>query len=265
MSERVTTLSIRTPEGVLFSQLLAGPLTRFLAWLIDFACLSTVLYVAQLLISLFAMLSPALAKAIGVLLFFSFSIGYPMVLEWFWRGQTLGKRILRLRVVDADGLHLKPGQIVVRNVLRFIDMLPAFYLVGGLSVFLSRKAQRLGDLAANTVVIRLPRISEPNLAPMLSDKYNSLRSHPHLEGRLRQRVTPVEAAIALQALNRRRTLDDNARVELFREIADHFKSKVAFPEEIVRDIADEQYVQNVVDIIYRPRHASRNTATTATA
>jgi len=253
MSERVATLSIRTPEGVLFSQLLAGPVTRFLAWSIDFVVVFSVVYLVQILVTLLTLLSPGVFEALGVLLFFAISIGYAMVLEWYWRGQTLGKRILRLRVVDAEGLHLKPGQIIVRNVLRFVDMLPAFYMVGGLAVFLSRKAQRLGDLAANTVVIRMPKLSEPNLARILSDKYNSLRDYPHLEGRLRQRVNPVEAAVALQALNRRDTLDDEARLELFHDIAEHFKRKVPFPDEVVRDIADEQYVQNVVEIIYRPR------------
>jgi len=125
------------------------------------------------------------------------------------------------------------------------------YLIGGVAILLSRKAQRLGDLAANTVVIRIPQIAEPNLEQLGADKYNSLRAYPHLCARLRQRVTPAEASTALQAVTRRDEIEAIARVQLFAELAEHFKSKVEFPSEGVEGIADEQFIRNVVDVLYR--------------
>jgi hypothetical protein len=164
----------------------------------------------------------------------------------------VGKRLLRLRVVDIQGLRLQFGQIVIRNLLRFVDALPLFYLVGGVACLVNRRSQRLGDVAANTVVIRVPKLNEPNLDSLLARKFNSLREHPHLAARLHQRVSPAEARVALQALLRRDELDAAARVELFGEIAAHFRTHVEFPPEAIEGITDEQFVRNVVDILFRP-------------
>jgi uncharacterized RDD family membrane protein YckC len=254
---KVSTLLIRTPEGIVFSQLLAGPVTRFLAWWVDLICVIALLVVMSLVLSLLGLLSGNLAGALGSLGYFVISIGYGIACEWGWRGQTVGKRLLRLRVVDAEGLRLQFNQIVVRNLLRFVDALPVFYVVGGVACWLSSKCQRLGDLAANTIVIRNPRVAEPDLDQLLAGKYNSLRQYPHLTARLRQRVLPAEAAVILQALMRRDEFEPVARVELFSELAKHFKAKVDFPAEALDGITDEQYIRNVVDVIYRTRTDDR--------
>ena len=246
------TLHIRTPEGVVFSQDLAGPMARFLAWSLDFLILIAFSVAMSVLLTLLSVISVEIAQAVGALLWFSFSIGYGIFMEWKFRGQTLGKRALRLRVVDVHGLRLTFGQVVIRNLLRFADMLPGPYLVGGLACLISKRCQRLGDLAANTIVVRIPKVFEPNLDQLIADKYNSLRAHPHLEARLRQRVSPREASVALQALIRRDALDPRARVELFEELATLFKGKVEFPNDAIDGIADEQYVRNVVDCLFRP-------------
>ncbi|MGQ9589851.1 MAG: RDD family protein [Planctomycetota bacterium] len=250
---RTNALQIRTPEGVVFSQLLAGPVVRSLAWAVDFFCIVTVLRVASALLLILNVFGPDVAQAATILAYFAGSIGYGMACEWLWRGQTVGKRLLRLRVVDAEGLRLQFGQIALRNLLRAVDSLPGFYLVGGAAAWLSRKSQRLGDMAANTAVIRIPRVAQPDLEQLLAGKYNSLRGYPHLEARLRQRVTPAEAAMALQTLLRRDDFDPKARVRLFELLATRFRDKVRFPAEATEGIGDEQYVRNVVDVLYRAR------------
>src|SRR5262249_29685827 len=160
-----------------------------------------------LLIALFSLLSIGVAQAVQIILFFVLSIGYRIALEWSWRGQTIGKRVMRGRVVDAQGLRLHFTQIVIRNLLRFVDALPLCLLVGGIACLVSRGAQRLGDFAANTVVVRHARLEEPDLDQLLSGKYNSFHQYPHLEARLRQRVSASEAGLALQALLRRDDLE----------------------------------------------------------
>src|SRR5688572_29711560 len=250
---KTNTLLIQTPEGISFSLLLASPVTRFLAYGIDLLCIIAATTILGVLVAVLNLISVDFARAFSTLLFFVVQIGYGMFAEWYWRGQTIGKRVLRLRVVDVQGMKLQFSQIAIRNLLRFVDMLPSFYLVGGIACLVSRRAQRLGDFAANTVVIRNPQIEEPSLDQLLAGKYNSLREHPHLEARLRQRVSPQEASIALQAILRRDQLDPAARVQLFSDIAAHFKKLVEFPAEAVEGIADEQYVRNVVDVLFRPR------------
>ncbi len=249
--EKTNTLTITTPEGVVFSMLLSGPVTRFMAWAVDLASIAALSIVIGSVLGILGILGRDLAMAVSILAYFLVSIGYGIILEWYWRGQTLGKRLLGLRVMDEQGLRLQFSQIVIRNLLRFVDSLPSFYFVGGLVCLLSRRAQRLGDVAANTVVVWTPKISEPDLNQLLAGKYNSFHDYPHLEARLRQVVSPQESGIALRALLRRDELDPLARVELFRDIAAHFKSMVEFPQEATDGIPDEQYVRNVVDILYR--------------
>src|SRR5260221_284444 len=169
-----------------------------------------------------------MATALHLLAYVALSIGYGTLTEWLWRGQTIGKRLLRLRVIDEQGLRLQFSQILIRNLLRAVDMLPGLYLVGGMAMLLSRRAQRLGDYAANTVVVRSERVLEPDLDQLLSGKFNSLREQAVLAARLRQRVTPVEASLAMSALVRRDDLDAAPRVDLFRAIASHLRSIVPF-------------------------------------
>jgi uncharacterized RDD family membrane protein YckC len=248
---KTSALLIKTPEGIVFSQALAGPVTRFFAWLIDFFFIAVLTLALGRLISLVGVISAGTASTASTLGYFVISFGYGIFLEWFWRGQTIGKRLFRLRVMDAEGMRLQFDQIVTRNLLRFVDMLPGLYFVGGVSCWFSRKCQRLGDLAANTVVVLSPRVTEPDLNQLLAGKFNSLRHYPHLAARLRQRVSAPEASAAVQALIRRDEFEPAARVDLFAQLAAHFRAKVAFPEEALEGVADEQYVRNVVDVIYR--------------
>ena len=246
-------LRIRTPEGVTFAYALAGPVARGLALLIDGTCIILVSTLTGRALSIGGLFSEDFAQALIVISYFVITFGYGTALEWGWRGQTVGKRILRLRVLDATGMRLQFHQVLMRNLLRFVDMLPGFYLLGGLVSLLSPRAQRLGDLAAGTVVVQTPRHVEPDLDQLLAGKFNSLRQHPHLAARLRQRVSPEEARLVLQALIRRDEFEPTSRVQLFHELATHFRGLVAFPPETVEALPDEQYVRNVVDILFRPR------------
>ena len=247
------TLEIQTPEGVTFSLVLAGPVSRFLAWAVDLFCIGVAVATFAELMQVLRFISPDVAAASNVLTYFVVSVGYGMACEWFWRGQTVGKRLMRLRVMDAQGLRLQPQQVIIRNLLRFVDMLPAFYLLGGIVLLLNRRTQRLGDLAANTIVVRTPEERQPDLDQLLGGKFNSLLDHPHLAARLRQQVPASIAGLALDALLRRDQFDPPARLQLFRELAMHFRSLVEFPPESVEQLGDEQYVRNVVGVLFKAR------------
>lgn len=246
---RTNTLLLRTPEGIVFSLPLAGPVSRFLAWGVDVACILAATSLLREILGVFG--SSGFASATYVVAYFAISIGYGIAFEWYWRGQTLGKRMLNLRVMDVQALRLEFGQVVVRNLLRSIDLLPGLYLAGGTACVLSRRFQRLGDLAANTIVVRHPVIAQPNLEQLLGGKFNSLLEYRHLAARLRQRTSPQAAAVALEALLRRDELEPQARLQVFDGLARHFRSLVEFPSEAIEQSSDEQYVRNVVEILYR--------------
>jgi uncharacterized RDD family membrane protein YckC len=148
------TIAISTPEGVQFHIPLAGPAARFLAWLIDALVIGAAFFAFTRVLGRLQALNADLMFALLAILYFLLNIGYPMAMEWMWRGQSVGKKLFGLRVIDAGGKRLEFTQIVLRNLLRFVDMLPALYLVGGTSLVLTERCQRLGDLVANTAVIR---------------------------------------------------------------------------------------------------------------
>jgi uncharacterized RDD family membrane protein YckC len=248
---RTNTLRVHTPEGITFSLLLASPLTRLLACVVDLGVIMALMIVFRYLTSVLGFVSADLAMAVQLAGYFVISIGYGVFAEWYWRGQTIGKRLLRLRVVDAQGLKLTFSQVALRNLLRSIDLLPAFYAVGGVICLLTRHSQRLGDIAAGTIVVRHPLVSAPDLDQLAVDKWNSLRDHPHLAARLRQRVSPRTASLTVEAIMRRRDLDPAERVALFRELACYFKEVTPFPPEATEGLSDEQYVRNVADVLFR--------------
>jgi uncharacterized RDD family membrane protein YckC len=242
---------IRTPEGVSFPLLLASPMSRFLAVFIDILCVQFVMSVLQMAVQLMGIISTDLAYALYAILSFIVQLAYPIVLEWYWKGQTVGKRILRLQVMDTQGLKLQFSQVAVRNLLRLIDMLPMFYMVGGLTVLLSSKRQRLGDMAGNTIVVRHPKIVEPDIDQVIPDKYNSFRECAQYCAQLKRNSTPREAGIALQAIMRREDFDPEERLQLFATLRSHFEKKARLPQEITDGLSDEKYLRNVVDILFR--------------
>ena len=252
-SSRRSTLDIRLPEGVVFSLPLAGPATRFLAWLIDLVFTLVAILAINRVVGLLLSLAPDVQGGVSVVLLFAVPILYGVVFEGCWRGQTPGKRLLRLRVMDAGGLRLDLRQVIIRNLLRAVDLLPWLYVVGGVACLATRRAQRLGDLAADTVVVRAERPATPDLAQIAGGKYNTLRDHPVLAARLRQRISPAEAGLALQALLRRETLEPRPRSELFARLAARFRAAVPLPEELEEGVTDEQHVRNVVDVLFQKR------------
>ena len=97
--------------------------------------------------------------------FLLLTFAYFVATELVW-GQTLGKRLLGLRVVRADGSRADAGPIVIRNLVRLVDWLPFLYIVGGVTVFATgERRQRLGDLAAGTRVVAVGDRTEPRDQP----------------------------------------------------------------------------------------------------
>lgn len=248
--DRTHLLRVRTPEGVAFTVRLASPVLRAAALIVDATTVAVAWSVIATVLAVLSVFAEDVAGLVMTVAFFLLSQGYRIVAEWLWRGQTVGKRLLRLRVIDARGLRLSFTQIVLRNLLRFVDALPGFYLVGGIAALVNARGQRLGDLAADTLVIWEPVEAQPDFAALRTEKYNSLRAHAPAVARLRQAVSPAEARAVWAALARRDQLDPDARVRLFADLASYLRKIAAVPEEAVEGVSDEQFVRNVVEVLY---------------
>lgn len=246
-------LIISTPEGISFNLDIAGPISRFLALLIDLGCISVLSIVFNTILSLLSIINQDLSSALMIISFFVLQIGYGILMEWKKDGQTIGKRILKIKVIDQQALEIKFSQILIRNLFRFIDSIPFFYLIGGIIVYFSSKNQRLGDYIANTVVIRIRDINQPDLNLISSEKYNSFKDYPYLIARVRQKITQVEIEVALQAILRRNEISAEKRVDIFKELARNFQEKVSFPLELIENISNEQYVKNILEVLYKSK------------
>lgn len=168
-----TLQAVELAEGIEIRLRMAGPMIRAAAYLVDLLIRSVILVVGGIALS-FAGIAVGDNVVEGVMLLAWFLLDwiYPVLFEAGRRGATPGKRMMGLRVVQAAGSPITFGQAVVRNFLRFIDGMPFFtYGFGLTSCLATKRFQRLGDLAAGTVVIydRLPAsLMAPGVAPSRS-------------------------------------------------------------------------------------------------
>jgi uncharacterized RDD family membrane protein YckC len=154
-------LSIETPELVAIQMPIAGIGSRFIALLVDYLIwIPGILIVGRIFafflpsLNAFNKLSEQWAFAIYVFLIFLFNWGYFTLFEAFWNGRTPGKRVARIRVIQRSGRPIGLFESMARNFIRYVDQIPFFYAVGAIAIFATRDHQRLGDLAAGTLVVR---------------------------------------------------------------------------------------------------------------
>ena len=251
-------LTIATPEGVLFRLPLAGIAPRVYAMLFDSAVvLGTVNGLGWVVYAIFAK-APGFGAMVITLAEFAIGFAYSAVLEGLWNGQTIGKRLFHLRVIDQSGFPLRMEQAWVRNLMRVLDALPLAYLVGGISVLSSPLRQRFGDRVAGTLVVRETPLAPPGEESWTRQKYNSFMNYPAIAMRLRRAATPALASLIQDALRRRNELAPYARREIYRELAGYLQSEISpFPDELVEMLSDEQYLINAAGVLFGDQRLSR--------
>jgi uncharacterized RDD family membrane protein YckC len=161
---------VSTPERVSFTYDTATLGSRFIAQLLDLLVLGAAVGALSAAFGVLLVALPQLQALEGWLIagwlvvIFAAVVAYFPISEGVWSGKTLGKLAMRLRVVDARGGPLSVSQAIVRNLVRLVDFLPLYYAVGAVTMFINQRGQRLGDLAAGTVVVRERRaVSLPEL------------------------------------------------------------------------------------------------------
>jgi uncharacterized RDD family membrane protein YckC len=144
-----TTRRVATPEGIELTLRLAGPVPRALAWSVDLALRAALVLVVVALASYLG------RAGWGMVLIAAFAIEWlvPAAFEAKWGGQTPGKRVMGIAVLNDDGTPVRWPAALTRNLLRAADFLPFFYGVGLIAMMMNRDFKRLGDLAAGTVVV----------------------------------------------------------------------------------------------------------------
>ena len=149
LDNRVT---FATPEGVTLELVLAGLGSRFLARLLDTVIQLALIF--ALAVGVNAAGSPGWVQAIAIVLTFLVVFAYDIILETLNNGRTVGKLAAGIRVVGTTGEPVRFLASAVRNIARVLDFLPLLYLIGTISIVATQRGQRVGDLAAGTIVAR---------------------------------------------------------------------------------------------------------------
>lgn len=154
-----TSYRVEIPGGIELEAQVVGPIPRFLAFSIDFFIRCVLLIIGSIASIPFG----ELGGGFWFVIFFLIEWFYPVLFEVFRRGQTPGKSILGISVVHDDLTPVSFGTSLIRNLIRTVDFLPLFYLFGLVTMVSNSRFQRLGDLAAGTLVISVRESSKPGL------------------------------------------------------------------------------------------------------
>lgn len=230
--ETEETLIIETPERVPLAFALASIGNRFLAVAID----HVIQYLSIFIVAwIFATISnigsditmlekveemPKWTIAIMIVVTFLIFASYFILFEWLWNGQTPGKRLLKLRVIREDGRPITLWESVARNLLRIFDAVPGFvipiYSIGLITIFLSNRDQRVGDLFAGTVVIRERTDEAPTFKETFSSRISDaafIRVQPKTEFQANiSMLGEDEVEVVETFLRRRWDLSDRQRL-----------------------------------------------------
>jgi uncharacterized RDD family membrane protein YckC len=260
------TLIIETPERVPLHFALASIGNRFLACAFDHALQSVSIILLYFILTLIGNMfniggmAGASKWALALLIIFGFIIwsSYFIIFEWLWNGQTPGKRWLKLRVIREDGRPITFWEAAVRNLLRIFDIMPfPFYSIGLISVFISTRDQRVGDLVAGSVVVR-ERETE---APTFSQVFNSSVSDSALRRSFKPAqftadvgsITEREIEVVETFLRRRYDLPDNTRMWMAWRVA----MPILYKLRPAYDLATFTYEGFLEELLHRYHAASR--------
>jgi uncharacterized RDD family membrane protein YckC len=143
-----------TPEAVAIEHDVAGLGSRLIALLTDSLIQFSAILILILAFNAIGADEGTAGSVMLLVLVFLIFVGYFPLFEGLWNGRTPGKRLQRLRVVRTDGQPVTWAPVLVRNALRLVDILPTYYMAGAITILLTKRSQRLGDLAAGTIVVR---------------------------------------------------------------------------------------------------------------
>jgi uncharacterized RDD family membrane protein YckC len=240
-----TRIEIVTPENIAFQYRVAGPFRRLPAYLIDVAVKVVAIFLLIMLNVAFGFVGQfGLGVAVGLVAWFLLDWFYGGLFETFWNGQTPGKRMMRIRVVSDEGQPINGWQAVLRNFLRSADALPPVfefaelpisfptYLLGLLTCMMNDRYQRLGDLAAGTMVI----IEEPQrhygMTPMREAEAIRLAGELPAGFRASRGLSRALAAY----VQRRHTFPWRRRLEIAMHIGEPLREKLNLPPDVNYDL-----------------------------
>jgi uncharacterized RDD family membrane protein YckC len=234
-----------TTEKVPFTYRVAGIGARFLAWLLDALLIALLAFAGLMFCTVLDNYRPGLGQAAFFVWLFLLTWGYFLLFEWLWLGQTPGKRVLGIRVIQERGTRVSFFHSAVRNIIRIVDSLPAFYVLGFAIMMGHPKQRRLGDWAAGTLVVHVDRKAKP-----IQALHEGGEASPLSETLPRQRLGQLsrdQKQSLLDLCLRRDQLRLNDRAQMFHAVADYLRRQLdLMPQE---HQSDEKFVVQLAALL----------------
>ncbi|MEO8378784.1 MAG: RDD family protein [Acidobacteriota bacterium] len=238
---------ITTPEHVPIRFEPAGAGSRFLASLIDAVIIMALTSAFGLAFTL--TLPGGVAAALTITVNFILNWGWHVFFETRKQGRTPGKRALRLRVIDARGLPVSLHQSLARNIVRVLDQAPAFYGIAAIVTLVTPTRRRLGDIVADTLVIRDARTLAYKGQFAVERRHNSLRT-PRVLRLIRHKVRLEEREFLLALCLRADRMSPAARYDLMQDVSTAYRAKLGIEED---SLSGENFVRDLTAVLFHPR------------
>ncbi|NLO39572.1 MAG: RDD family protein [Ruminiclostridium sp.] len=239
---------VQTPENVSLEFELAGSGSRGVAVAIDMIIQGIVVSIISIILlviagessmNLLLVQENTLYIVIALLLTFVLQFGYFFLFEVFMKGATPGKKIVGLKVIMANGEPISVTAALIRNFIRIGDMLPGIYAVGVITVFFSSKYMRVGDIAANTVVVKVRKkknsLAQPSVIPVESRSLILSQKEEALLTEYSYRKQAVKNQINSDALEA--------------QLYHHFYPKVGLVPNLPNNFTRKQYLDKLMEHI----------------
>jgi uncharacterized RDD family membrane protein YckC len=192
------------------------------------------------------LLPRGIAAALTITINFLLTWGWHVFFETKEQGRTPGKRALKLRVIDARGLPVSLYQSLVRNIVRVLDQAPAFYGIAAISTLVTSTRRRLGDIVADTLVVRDTHALAYTGQLAAERRHNSLRT-PRVLRLIRHKISLEEREFLLTLCLRADRMSPAARYDLMQDVAASYRQKLALEED---SISGENFVRDLTAVLF---------------
>lgn len=242
----------QTPESVELEFTLAGIGSRAWALLIDYHILGFLLvgflilwsFLSYQLVEIWTGIfrTPNIGLwlvAIAIFVAFFIYTGYFAVSETLWQGQTLGKRLAKIRVVRDDGRPVGIQQTALRSLLRPVD---DTLFLGAFLIMFSHQEKRLGDLVAGTIVVQVE--TSPAASFTISDAARDLMLQLLQTEADFSQLLPDDFTVIREYLQRRQAMSPQAKAQIAQELA-HQAKKILALEKLPQPATPDVFLEAI--------------------
>jgi uncharacterized RDD family membrane protein YckC len=232
------TVKVKSAQNVRLNFTIAGIGERIVATLIDSIIIGLIAILVFNILPPFASIAENTVLIILYILFSSAVFIYDPFFEIIWNGQTPGKRIRGIKVITVDGTRPTIGAFLLRWITRPVEIVMSFGIIAMVAIFLNKKGQRIGDIAAGTIIVKIPeRVSiSQTVLKKIDSSYSAM--FPQVAYLDDQTITTVQKVINAYTANR--------NMESYKLLVEKTKDKMEEKLSLQSDLPAIEFLYTIV-------------------